>query len=266
MRVLLSEMTWREAAEMLSQEVVAIIPAGSNEQHGPHLWLQHDITSALSVARIAAEKLYPRVVITPPIAIGFSPFHMEFPGSLTLRAETLINLSLDIHRSLKRHGIQKVVTFNGHGGNERPLHIAARIARDELGLTTAFLNHWDLVPPEITAMCEDGWVPGHGSEYETSMAMFLSPEGVRPEHVDEKYLERLDNVFPPYKRFLLRSETEYSKTGVHTGNPTLATREKGEKFSTASVEGLVKFLSCFLKYGDEIPNNADSANPSINPN
>jgi len=253
MRVLLAEMTWKEVVNMLPTVGAAIIPAGSLEQHGPHLSLQHDTASALYVSRAAAERLYPRVIVTPPINIGFSPFHMGFPGSLTLRHETLIELSLDIHASLKRHGIQKVVTVNGHGGNEKPLHIAARAARDRLNLTTAFLSHWDLLTPDVAILVEDKRLPGHAADYETSMALAAFPEGTRPEEIDRKYLERLEEQFAPYQRFLLRNFTEYSKTGVHTGDPTLATREKGLKFIETVVDGLAAFLEAFMEYGDDIP-------------
>jgi creatinine amidohydrolase/Fe(II)-dependent formamide hydrolase-like protein len=67
---MLNEMTWQEAKEMISHEVIAIIPAGSNEQHGPHLWLQEDTALALILARKAAEKFSPKLWLRLPLPSG----------------------------------------------------------------------------------------------------------------------------------------------------------------------------------------------------
>src|SRR5690242_15451434 len=86
---MLHEMTWPQAARALARAEVAILPVGSTEQHGPHLRLATDTAIAGQLARRLAEHLAPRAVVAPPIPLGVSYHHMDFPGSLTLSPETL---------------------------------------------------------------------------------------------------------------------------------------------------------------------------------
>ena len=84
-KVFLPEMTFAEVEDILDQVELAVIPTGSNEGHGPHLPLKVDAATSTFVACRAAEKLYPQVLVTPTLAVGHSPQHLEFPGSMTLR-------------------------------------------------------------------------------------------------------------------------------------------------------------------------------------
>ena len=69
----------------------AIIPTGSTEQHNEHLEMFHDTVSAVHIAEQVAQKLYPGVVVTTPIAIGVSGHWMDHKGTLTTRPETRRN-------------------------------------------------------------------------------------------------------------------------------------------------------------------------------
>lgn len=252
MTVLLSEMTWPEAEEMFSKAHVAVVPTGSHEQHGPHLWLQQDTAVATWLAREAAEALYPRVMVAPPIAFGYGPSQMGFPGSMTLRIKTLVDLSVDIHRSLHRHGMERIVTLNAHAGEAKPLYLASRAARDYVGGSTAYVDVWDFLPADVASRITDQRVPGHGGEYETSLAMYLFPEGVRPDRIESTIAENLDDRLPMHHRFLTRGLGEYSKTGVYSGDPSNASAELGSRLAKAAVEGLVSFLEEFIRSGDEL--------------
>ena len=239
-------MTWPEVKEIIDKIRVAIIPAGSNEQHGPHLTFQTDISSATYVARKAAEKLYPQVLVTPPISIGVSPHHMQFPGSLTLRSDTLINIVLDICQSLNHHGIRKILILNGHGGNTFALNTAGTRVKYELGLIPAVVDYWNLISPKEAESILEGKIwPGHACEFETSMALAMNHEFVREAAITrpEDFFTRL----PAYHRFLVGSDVEYSRSGVKPGgDPSLATKEKGEKLINAAVNGLISFLTDFI--------------------
>ena len=117
LKVYLPEMTFAEVEDIIAQVELAVISTVSNEGHGPHLPLQVDTATATYVSRRAAEALYPKVLVTPPLAVGHSPQHLEFPGSLTLRVETQIRVLTDYCQSLMGYGIRRFAIVNGHGNN-----------------------------------------------------------------------------------------------------------------------------------------------------
>jgi len=233
-------MTREEFREILETVKVAVIPTGSIEQHGPHLPMNVDIANTLHIVKKAAETLYPQVIIAPPVAIGFSPHHLRYPGSLSLRHETFINLLLDICRSLKHHGINKVAIVNGHGGNENPGYLAARRARDELGLKMVFISYWSLIPREISdSILETKIIPGHACEFETSIALAIYPELVSEEIPHAVKAPRVPKGF-------VYDMDEITGDG-YIGDPSLAAAGKGEKLIEAAVKGLVSLLKNFIE-------------------
>ena len=94
----------------------AIIPTGSTEQHNEHLAMYHDTQSAVYVSKLAAEKLFPQVIVTTPLAIGVSEHWMDHKGTLTLRAEVFGEVLYDVADSMRRHGIDNILIVNGHAG------------------------------------------------------------------------------------------------------------------------------------------------------
>ena len=100
----------------------AIIPTGSTEQHNEHLAMYHDTQSAVYVSKLAAEKLFPRVIVTTPLAIGVSEHWMDHKGTLTLRPEVFGEVLYDVADSMRRHGIENILIVNGHAGNSGPVN------------------------------------------------------------------------------------------------------------------------------------------------
>jgi creatinine amidohydrolase len=78
----LSDMSWPEAKQALETVRVALIAVGSSEQHGPNLAMQADTAQAYAFATKLAERFYPQVLLAPPLHVGLSDHHMNFPGSL----------------------------------------------------------------------------------------------------------------------------------------------------------------------------------------
>ncbi|MEM2083868.1 MAG: creatininase family protein [Nitrososphaerota archaeon] len=262
-KVILGEMTWIEAKEMFKKAKVAIVVTGSTEQHGPHLPLQHDLLSALYVAKKAAEEIYPNAIVCVPTTIGTSPFHMDFPGTLSFRYEIFIEILLDVCRSIKHHGMKNVIFLNGHGGNGPALHIIARRAKEELGMKAIWMNYWDLVPRElcIKIFGDKISLPGHAGEYETSTALFTHPELVNL----KAYEEFKDKSFPElekakkiasYNKFskvdpsgyamynATMNVSEIATSGVlfEGGNPLNAKTEKGKEIIEKAIENLIEMI------------------------
>ncbi|MEM2102567.1 MAG: creatininase family protein, partial [Candidatus Bathyarchaeia archaeon] len=128
----LGEMAWPDVQEFLANHNVAIVPVGSNEQHGPHLPLDTDAYDAFWLSLKAAEKAG-CALVAPPIYYGVSMHHMDFPGTVTLSPHTLEKLAYEVATSLVRHGFRKIVFENGHGGNTQALESAAQRVKLDTG-------------------------------------------------------------------------------------------------------------------------------------
>jgi len=174
----LSDMTWKEVAEVMDAVKMVIIPVGSTEQHGPHLPLKHDAASAFYVAERLAEALYPRVLVTPAIPFGVSYHHMHFPGTISVSPNTLTSLIADICESFVSHGVRNFLIINGHGGNFETLSTAVITVNRRLGVDAFFVNYWDFLPKQAinNKLVEDEKVPGHSADFETSIALHIYPK------------------------------------------------------------------------------------------
>ena len=235
--VLIEDMTRKEISEMLNNVEVIIIPVGSTEQHGDHLPLKHDTAQVCFIAREAAIRLYPKILVTPPVCFGLSAHHLHWPLTITLQPETFVNFIVDICRSLQYHGIKRTLILNGHGGNKverlfredlyvepwhkgSPIEEAARRAR-RLGLKVSAVTWWDLIPEDRMAGIFNGRIPGHAGEFETSFGLFMYPEEVR--------------------------KVEMKKCEGISDDIELASAEKGKILFEEAVKYLVSYLKEFMK-------------------
>ena len=110
----IAEMDWQMVEDWTRHDDRAVLPIGSTEQHAG-LSLATDTTLAERLAGEAAEPL--GVPVFPAIPFGVAPYFAAFPGSVTLRVETLCALVRDVLDSLKRSGFRRILIVNGHGGN-----------------------------------------------------------------------------------------------------------------------------------------------------
>jgi creatinine amidohydrolase len=248
-KVRIDEMTRTEFQDILEDIEAAIIPVASTEQHGPHLPMSHDLASATYVANKAAEKLFPKVIVSPPpTTIGISEHHMHYPGTLTLKAENFINVVLDVIESLNRHGIKKIVVLNGHGGNRGAIKLIGYKAKKEFGVKVAAFSYWDLLSKDVAEEIvveerENGAkiVPGHAGEFETSMALVIHPELVRNDCIFE-----WDGKLPKFLEHEVLYFENHRPNGVGR-NPSLGNKEKGEILIKNLVDQLVEYLTLFIK-------------------
>jgi creatinine amidohydrolase len=218
--VMLARMTRREFREAKDRGwfKTAIVATGSIEQHLEHLAMDYDISVASWVAEQAAKRLYPQVVVAVPINSGISEHHMMHPGTLTTKPGSWLSTVFDAVESLTRHGVQRVLILNGHGGNEAPvygilLQWQLYFQSTDPDVNLQFYSYWNLCRAEAEQISLTG-VPGHATEYETSMAMALFPEKVR----HDALYDQEDTL------------------------PLEATAEKGKRLSELAVTGVVDFL------------------------
>ena len=110
----IAEMNWMQVEGYLQHDDRAVVPLGSTEQHA-YLSLSTDSILAERVAVEAAEPI--GVAVFPVVAYGITPYFMAYPGTISLRIETYLQIIHDILESLTQHGFRRIIFVNGHGGN-----------------------------------------------------------------------------------------------------------------------------------------------------
>lgn len=245
----LSQMTTVEFAEAQKYIGVALVPVGATEQHGPNLAMGTDYVIAHRFCQRIAAEMHPRAVVTPPVAVGVSYHHMGFPGTLTVSAETLIAICTDVARSLRSHGIERVVFVNGHNGNSATLNVAATKIRYDLDMQTA-VAFWFQQASDVVKEAGKTERFGHACEVETSVLMALAGDMVREDRLEAGDLTpvTLEHAFnnQPFFHTVPVPFDRQTRNGVF-GDARLADRETGERIVTAAVARTVAFLETFLK-------------------
>jgi creatinine amidohydrolase len=230
--ILLEDLTWVEAEKVLTPDSVVVIPLGAAaKEHGPHLRLKND----LILAEFFKERVLERanIVMAPTVTYHFYPAFVEYPGSTTLRLETARDLIVDICRSLARYGPRRFYVLNTGVSTVRALRPAAEQLASE-GILMRFTElDKALGPIEKQILKQDGGT--HADEGETSMILFMDPGSVDMSKAVKDYHTQgtggLSRVPDTGKT--------YSATGIW-GDPTLATRDKGERLAAAMVEAVLK--------------------------
>ena len=241
----LADMTWPEVQEALETVEVAIIPTGSNEQHGPHMALKMDIVTATAMALKIEQRMFPKALVAPPIPYGISPHHMGFPGTISLRPETFVAVVKDVISSLKDHGIVNFLVLNGHGGNMNTLGEMMMNIRQELKVNVAYALYWP--PRDVMAKYAAAETWGHACDLETSWALYLEPDIVRMDKLAKgqvtefgyKHATGRGVITVPY------AMGERTTNGA-LGDPTQGSYEKGEAMLEPMVDVFAEFLEDFI--------------------
>ncbi len=173
--MLLAEMTWKEVADYLERDDRVIVPVGSTEQHGPRAVIGTDHLVPAGMAREVGRRS--GVLVAPVLPYGMSLHHMAFPGTISLRPSTLVQVTCDLLSSLARHGFRRILLLNGHGGNTPSLLAGIAEANDvHTELRIKLLSWWEL--PAVKAVLDEAFgekEDGHGTPGETSLVMALHP-------------------------------------------------------------------------------------------
>jgi len=245
-RLYLYEMTWPEVKAALPGIKVAIIPTGSSEQHGPHGTFEVDTARAREFCLLLAERVYPHALVTPCIQIGISPHHMHFPGTLSLRAETYIEVLMDVSRSLYQHGIRRFFFVNGHGGNKPALNLVMNRLRHELGVRSAVASPTS-VADDIIKQRVKSPITGHACESEMSQVLYLYPKAMKKEKVEKGRIR--EEIKATYGKTPIeegRFWEENTENGA-LGDATLATAELGKEVIDVALDRLTAFLQRFME-------------------
>lgn len=189
----LQELTWQEVERYLDREGIVVVPIGSTEQHGPAGPLGVDTLVAITLAEdLAAQR---DVLVAPPLWYGDSSHHGAFPGTISLRPETLTEVVRDVCRSLARHGFDRIVLVNGHKGSNLPaLTSAVRVLHEQELPEVLFaiadpLHLARSAAPGIKEVREH-----HAGELELSHVHHRFPGSIRTDRLEDPELD-FDEVF-----------------------------------------------------------------------
>ncbi len=228
---LLWDLTWVEAEAALTPETVVVIPVGAaSKEHGPHLRLKNDwLLAEYYKDRVlqAAD-----VVIAPTLGFHHYPAFVEYPGSTTLSETTSRDVVTQLCRGLARFGPRRFYVLNTGVSTVGPLKASMEQLADE-GIVMRFTNILEIAGPVEDEIREQ---PGgtHADEIETSMMLYIAPETV---DMSKAVRDWAPKTKPGFSR-TPDGPGHYSKTGIW-GDPTLATREKGERVVEAMVVGML---------------------------
>jgi creatinine amidohydrolase len=134
-----SDLNWFDVEKYLESNDRLILVVGSCEQHG-YLSLLTDVKIPLALADAASKRT--GVLVAPPINFGASPYFLAYPGTLSLRITTLLNIVEDIIRSAHGYGFRRIMVLNGHGGNEPVRARLFELASELQGLRIAWYAWW----------------------------------------------------------------------------------------------------------------------------
>ncbi len=182
-----------QVAEAAAAGAVLVQPIGAIEQHGPHLPLDTDTAAVTAICvRAALRVADPPALVLPSVAWGLSPYWLPFPGTISLRPETILALVGDIGASVAKHGFRRIVIVNGHGGNAGIVAVCATLLADH-GLRATAVSWWSLLGEDLHTLApRDAGHIGHAGQTETSVQLALQPDLVDHASVAAAHCADLD--------------------------------------------------------------------------
>jgi len=240
MKVMLHEMSWTEARDYFSKNDIAILPVGSNEQHGP----QNPLGTDHLIARALAEEVAKRtgILCLQVVPFGVSSHHRQFWGTIYISPRVFKEYVKEACLALAYYGVKKIVIVNGHGGNRCALMEMARELR-ESGVFVSVFQWWEAAGKLLSGL----FMPeeeGHAAAEETSVNLALHSHMVS---VDKAVDEEPRKHAVAAKGLSLPLDTiDETVSGVF-GKSTTASAEKGRRVIEAVVDELVGHVNALKK-------------------
>jgi len=135
----LSDLNWFDVEGYLEVDKRIMLVLGSCEQHG-YLSLMTDTKIPQAIADAASQET--GVLVAPAINFGASPYFLAYPGTISMRIGTLMDVVEDVLRSLYGHGFRNILVLNGHGGNDPVRGRIYEIANEFHDLRIAWYAWW----------------------------------------------------------------------------------------------------------------------------
>lgn len=252
-----SDLSTADFAALNRERAIAVLPVAATEQHGPHLPLSVDTDIVDGVVAAALPHLPADLpaLFLPTQAIGFSPEHTRFTGTLTLKADTLVRVWTEIGEAVAASGVKKLVLLNSHGGQVGALDLVARDLRARLGMLVYSISWFNLplhdaAGNDVNALfsADEHRFGIHAGEIETSMMLALRPDLVRMDKAEyfrstsQDRAERFATLGNGRSAKLGWMMQDYNPQGA-VGNAAAATAEKGRALLDAAGWALAQALA-----------------------
>jgi creatinine amidohydrolase len=247
-KLLLEELTWPEVGEALESGYTTVVVAvGAVEQHGPHLPLLVDAARGDRLALEVARRLG-MALVAPTIRVGCSEHHMGFPGTISLRRQTLEAICMDYAVSLARHGFRRVCFVPSHGGNFGPLAdmlddlrsaVAPDCRVDAYTDLLGFIEYWQggvgAIAPDLVER-----VGGHADIAEASEMLCIRPDLVRADRAERGHMQKFDQALA--ERIFNEGFRSVTPNGI-LGDARGLSAEIGEECIARAADGMAAALS-----------------------
>ena len=252
--MLFSDASWNTINQQSKYKVV-VLPLGAMEQHGPHLAVSTDTDLVTQIAFEADRRLKDDIVLCPTLPFGSSHHHLSFGGTVSISVTTYVNLVMDLVESLLQNGFRRIVLLNGHGGNIIPEKQALAILSNKYDATLrpniVLVTYWELAGKIFSGIAPmESPALSHACEYETSLMLYLFPDKVFPDQIKRAKRPDSNGFIPweedePYRGVTMIKQTEFISSNGSSGEPQLASSEKGKHLFEHAVESMVRFLNSF---------------------
>lgn len=242
-----ADYTARDFAALPRDRLIAVLPVGAIEQHGPHLPLRVD-QAILDGILAATLPLIPEdlpAVILPTLPVGKSDEHAAFPGTLTFSAATLMAMWSEIGDSVARAGVRKLVVLNSHGGQIAPMDIVARDLRLRHKMLVVAANWFAMGLPPGLFTPEEERFGIHAGDMETSVMRALYPDLVQMDHARD-FRPLVADLGTKHLGLTPAGKLAWAAQDLHPagacGNASLATAEKGQQVIDHAARQIVALL------------------------
>jgi creatinine amidohydrolase len=246
-----AELTQPEIAAQFKKHSLVILPAGSVEQHGPHLPTGTDTLAANLIAERVAERM--DGLVLPATPLGVTPMHMPFEGTITLTPATYIRLVIETCAATARHGARYLMLINWHEGNIPSLAIAADALHREHGMSVLTVQACYVAEELYGASC-NGLT--HGGEIEALAVLAQRPELVHLDRIDcssdHVHGHRMDKLrrtrsYQP----VLTDIRSIAPTGWF-GSPQHATADKGRRMVADIADAIAREAAAIFRQLDAV--------------
>ena len=260
------DMAWTEIEAAAKKGAIVLLPTGIIEEHGPHMGLAVDTYAAYLVSVLAKHELESRginTLIAPPQYWGVSPATWVFPGTFSIRPETMKAVIYDILASLKRWGLNRVFTINWHADIQhcRAILDALKDARRDMAIDARYLaGDFDIRRLRLTgdeefilkyqsppmAGISEKYVDIHAGSMETAVMIKYFPKHVKVALA--KKLPRTKITLEDLKE-LGKSDAATRKLipGGYFGNPAGYDTGAAELMITADAKATADCIESYLK-------------------
>jgi creatinine amidohydrolase len=249
------DLTTEEFAGLDMQSTVVVLPVCAVEQHGPHLPVRVDAAINAGILERALQLIPAQLslLVLPAQNVGKSDEHIAFPGTLSIRYETLGRLWFDLAESVHRAGCRKIIFFNSHGGQPQLIDIVCRELRVRLNMLAVNCAWYNVTEMTDLFDAEELRHGIHGGAVETSMMLRL--------HFDLVKMDRAKNfasraIAVEAENAVLRIEgstgigwqTQDLNPAGACGDATRADAAKGKELIERAAKALAALASDVARY------------------